>query len=516
MAFFRDVKKARKGSIGGQLRFLDKNQLEEIDNAAKNVLWHMGVKIPHEDALNILDNVGCNVDYINQIVCIPPYLVEESIRKAPHEFTYAGWNHKNSIKIDAKKVYFVCGAGGGYIINPDGSRYKPSIIDHQNIMRLMDACENVDVGGSGIFSFPDTPKEYMNLPLPVRRVRRYLLDIEATEKPVDITKNYLIDRERISVEQAKQEAIDRIYFEAAVRGGIDKLRKTPMSAGPDEVVSPLIHDVHNVEKLLIYAKHGLPTLIGSEPMAGATSPATVAGTLVLWTAETLSCLVLAQMAASKEHRPPAIWVTLAGLFDQITAAGPLFSSPEGILMQAASAQIAHMYNFPIRGIAETASKLPDTQSGYETALGLSLSALAGINYNTSVGLLGPGQIGTSYEKIILDDDLIGYIKRVMEGIDVCNETLATDVIFDVGHGGNYLLTKHTRKFAKIEHVYPKIFNRSIYENWVKQGKIKALDSAHERVQEILKNHWPEPLDEEIRRRVVEYIDKIEKRESNKR
>jgi trimethylamine--corrinoid protein Co-methyltransferase len=198
------------------------------------------------------------------------------------------------------------------------------------------------------------------------------------------------------------------------------------------------------------------------------------------------------------------------LFDQKEATGPLFSSPEGVLIQAASAQIAHHYGFPIRGNAETNAKLPDAQAGYETSLALTISALAGINYNTSTGMIGPGQMGISLEKILLDNDLIGYVKRVVEGINVTEETLAIDVIDDVGIGGNYLKTEHTRKWVKKEQVYPRLFERAMYNVWVRRGKKDAVQRAKERVQEILKDHWPEPLDPDIRKRITDHIDKLKK------
>jgi trimethylamine--corrinoid protein Co-methyltransferase len=515
MAFFIDVKKNRKGISGGQLKFLAHSQLEDIDEAAKEILWHTGVKIPHEESLTILEDSGCVINRKENRVWIPSYLVDEAVAKAPHGFTYAGRDPKKSIRLEGNRVYFTCGAGGASIVASDGIRRRPTIKDFQDLIRLTDACENIDVAGSGIPPiFPDTPLELMNKPLAVRRAHRFLLEIEASEKPIDSNIEYTMDRQRISIEQAQASAFDRIKFEIAVRGSLDELRKLPMSVGGNEAISPMMLTPSQIDRMLVYAKHGLPILIGSEPMAGGTSPATVAGTLALWTAETLSCLVIAQMAANPSRRPPVIWVTLAGLFDQKAATGPLFSSPEGILMQASSAQIAHYYGFPIRGIAETSSKLPDIQAGYETALDLALSALAGINYNTSVGILGPGQAGMNSEKVLLDNDLVGYIKRIMQGVTVSDETLATKVIDEVGPGGNFLKTQHTRKWVK-KQFYPSLFDRQSYDAWLRRGKKDATQRASERVKEILKEHWPEPLDPDIKKRIQTYVKNIEKREARK-
>jgi trimethylamine--corrinoid protein Co-methyltransferase len=211
--------------------------------------------------------------------------------------------------------------------------------------------------------------------------------------------------------------------------------------------------------------------------------------------------------------PPAVWITLAGPFDQLALTGPHFGSPEGALLQAGCAQIAHYYGFPIRGLSESASKVLDAQAGYETAVALLIGAMAGINFNTSLGVVGPGEIGMSLEKLVLDDELAGYIKRVIQGIEVNEETLAVDVIDEVGPGGTFLAHPHTRKWFKKEQYFPKIFDRRKYEDWVRHGRKDSFQRSEERVKEILKTHWPEPLDPDIRKRIIQYVNEVEKRET---
>jgi len=513
MSYRGGVKGGRRGIIGGQLRFLTNDQIREIDYAAKEILWRTGVKVPNEDGLNVLKDSGAVVDFKEERAWIPPYLVDEAVRKTPKGFKYAGRDPKKAIRLEGNRVYFAVGVGP-YVVAPDGTMRKPILKDLQDFYRVLDACENVDIAGFGVWGGPTMPDEDMALPLPVRRARGYLRMLDLTEKPLDVSKTYLLDREDEEGD-AKQLAIDCINIEIAVRGSLKELQKLPISMGCDEPVSPLMHASRQVDSLLVYARHGLPIYIGSEPMSNATAPATLAGTLALWTAETLSALVLGAMAAEPEHRPPALWITLLGHFDQIAMTGPQFGAPEGALMQAACAQIAHWYGFPIRGIVETASKLPDAQAGYETAVALLVSAMAGVNYNTSVGVIGPGEIGMSLEKVVLDNDLVGYIKRVMEGIEVSDETLAVDVIDEVGPGGTFLKHPHTRKWFRREQYFPTLFDRRKYEDWVRRGRKDALQRATERVEEILREHWPEPLDPDIRKRIEEYVRMVEKREAHK-
>jgi trimethylamine--corrinoid protein Co-methyltransferase len=512
MSLLSDIKRGRSGIGGGQYKVLSSEQLKAIDEAAKEILWRTGVILPNKDALEVLDKVGCVTDIKKEKVWIPPYIVDEAVNKSPKGFRTAGRDPKKSIKLDTNRVYFSFGIGPN-VIDTNGDMRKPTLKDSQDCFRILDYCDNVDIAGSGVFGGPTTPEEDMKFSLGVRRARGYLRMLDLTEKPIDISGNYVFDREDAT--NIASGARDTINMDIVCRGSIEELRKLPLSFGMDEPVSPLMHETGQVDRLLVYARAGLPVWIGSETMANATGPATLAGTLALWTAETLSALVIAAMAASPEHRPPIMWITLLGQFDQKALTGPQMGAPEGALLQAACAQIAHYYGHPIRGLVETASKLPDAQAGYETAVALLISAMAGINFNTSMGVIGPGEIGTSFEKIVLDNDLVGYVKRIMEGIEVNDETLAVDVIDEVGPGGTFLAHPHTRKWFRKEQYFPTLFDRRKYEDWVRRGRKDAVQRAKEQVQEILRDHWPQPLDKDIRKRIEDYVKVIEKRESKK-
>ena len=507
------IKKAISGEKGNQLKFMTKEELNMMDAAAKDVLYRTGVKMPSTEAMDILHKAGCVVDYKNEIVHIPPYIVDEAVRKTPKSFRYAGRDPKKTLIADVNRVYMVNGIGPFKALT-DGTLRKPTMKDMQDQMRVLDASEHIDiVSGYGVGG-AYCPKEDFGFPLAVRKVRALARSLEWQTKPVDMSVEYVMDRERVQ-ENMTQSVTDSVAVQIAIRGSIDELRKLPISFAMNEPVSPLMHAPKQIERELVHAKLGLPIFIGSEPMSNATTPATLAGTLVCWTAESLSALVLGAMAATSGHNSPCVWITIAGQFDQKSMTGPQLGAPEGALMQAACAQIAHYYGFPIRGICESASKVPDAQAGYESALSLAVMALGGINFNTSIGTVGPGEIAISLEKIVLDNELAGTVKRVMRGIEFTEETLAVDVIHEVGPGGTFLNHPHTRKHFRKEQYFPKLFDRRKYEDWARRGRKDALQRATERVQDILKNHWPEPLDADITKRIHDYIKKVEKREAKK-
>ncbi|MCW4050002.1 MAG: trimethylamine methyltransferase family protein [Candidatus Bathyarchaeota archaeon] len=503
------VKSGEVGIKAGSYRFLSDSQVKDLDYAAKEILRRTGVKIPNEICLGLLEKAGATVDFKEQRVRIPASLVDEAIKNTPKSFMFGGRDAKKAIKIDTEHSYFVHGIGP-YMIATDGSVRNSTARDMQDAYRVLEACENVDVAGIPVGGTASTPEDEMHLPLTVRRLRKYLMMLDFMEKPVDTSRTYVIDKED-EAGDIRQAALDQIQMEIAVRGSLEELQKTPMSLGFNEAVSPLMYLPRNLEKLLVYAEHGLPMFIGSGPMTNATGPATMAGTLSLWLAETLTGLVLGYLAGNPDYRPPALWMCFTGLFDQLTAHGPIMGAPEGVIVQSACADIAHFYGFSIRGCIGSPSKALDPQAGYETGVGLLTSVMAGVNYHVSIGTVGPGEVGVSLEKIVLDNELAGYIKRIMRGIEVTEETLAVDVIDEVGPGGTFLIHPHTRKWFRKEQYFPSLFDRRKYEDWVRRGKKNAVQRAEERVQEILRDYWPEPLDKGIRKRIEDHVKMIEKR-----
>jgi trimethylamine--corrinoid protein Co-methyltransferase len=511
----RAIKRRTSGILGGQLKFLNKDQMREIDYATKEVLWHTGVVMPSKDALKVMDDAGAVVDFKKEHVWIPPYLVDEAVRKSPKGFRISGRDPKKYIDMKGDNVYFGPYIGPTFILDLEGTHRPFTVKDSQDVLRLTDALPHLDVAGGG-GTYNSTPVEDLNLSMRTRRARSIIRSLEFSEKPVDMNVNYVTDheREKWALENPKQWALDQIQLGITLRGSLEELRKMPFGGGVNEPVSPLLHTPNQIEWELTYARHGLPIWIGTEPMMSATAPATVAGTVVLWNAEALSCLVLGQMAASPEQRPPVVFLAIGGAFDQKSAQGPMLGSPESALIIAASAQMSKYYGFPCRCIGDTESKLPDAQAGYETATFLLTAAMSGVNYCHFAGLIAH-ENGFSFEKAVLDDDMIQYVKRLMQGVNVSQETLAVDVIHKVGPGGTFLTQRHTADWFQKEMTFPKCFDRRNLPEWQRAGSKSARQVANERAREILKDHWPEPLDPDIRKRLVEYVKKIEKEEARK-
>ncbi len=244
-------------------------------------------------------------------------------------------------------------------------------------------------------------------------------------------------------------------------------------------------------------------------MAGMSGPVTLAGVLVQQNAEILSGIVIAQMAANPKHRPPIIYGCASDAID-LKMAQPALGGPEAALLNIAAAQLAKYYRLPCRGTGGcTDSKIPDGQAGYESAIGSLAAALAGVNYiYNAAGGLEPGLLAVNFEKLVMDNDSLGYLTRILSGISVEKDTLGVDIINQVGSGGNYLKTKHTRQFFRQELFFPAIFNRQGYGAWKEAGGKTVRLLAQEMVQELLASHSPEPLEPEIEKELRAFIQKI--------
>ena len=182
------------------------------------------------------------------------------------------------------------------------------------------------------------------------------------------------------------------------------------------------------------------------------------------------------------------------------------------MINAATAQLGEYCGLPTRGVGMTTdSKVEDMQAGYEAALTLLMAALSGVNYIMYAGSL-ESTLAISFEKYVIDDEVLGMVTRALKGIDVDEERLALDVIDRVGPGGHFLCEEHTRRLLRIEHFIPWLSDRSRREVWEKEGGKDIRERARKRVIEILEGYEPEPLDEDVERSLQGIIEEVKRRE----
>ena len=266
-------------------------------------------------------------------------------------------------------------------------------------------------------------------------------------------------------------------------------------------VSPMVFPIMT-EGLVDAVLAGVPILYAPGPMMGATGPATVAGTVALTNAEVLFGIVLTQLI-----RPgaPMVLKPDSNAFDmrisQVT-----YGSPEQNLGKIAMAQIAHHYKLPIYGMGGgVEAKVPDAEAASQAMMGMLLNGLAGMTMSQSLGTMASGQYG-SPEMLVICDEIVHMVKRVLAGFSIEEETLAVEVIRQVGPGGGFLDQQHTVRHFRQELFFPNLFRRQSIDQWQQAGSKMMHEVAHERVLAILEEAGPVSLppgaDEELTRILV--------------
>jgi trimethylamine--corrinoid protein Co-methyltransferase len=276
-----------------------------------------------------------------------------------------------------------------------------------------------------------------------------------------------------------------------VAGGLEVLRERPfVSCITSWMVSPLHLDTSVTDILIEWCRRGLPLVLSSAPMAGSTSPVTLAGTLVQLNAEQLSGVVLSQLV-----RPgtPVLAGYIPGLAD-MRSGGYVGGAVEFGMMQAAAAQLAHFYRLPIYGSGGmTDSKLPDAQAGYEKMATLLLAAMGGCNYiHHALGMITNMNVA-SLEQAVIDDEIVGMAMRALRGIELTESSLAVEAIGRVGPGGHYLMDPHTLRFMRSEFYHPALSDRQNRAAWEAAGSPDTRTRATARLETLMQAHRPPGL-----------------------
>jgi trimethylamine--corrinoid protein Co-methyltransferase len=275
---------------------------------------------------------------------------------------------------------------------------------------------------------------------------------------------------------------------AAAAGGLEQLRLNPTLLLYSEPTSPLQHSLTATEKLLFMAENRLPIVHSPAPMMGGTAPATLAGGLALGNAEALSSLVIHQL-----RQPGAPFVYGSGLHHlDMRATISVYGAPEFQLARMAVADLGRYYGLPTWGYAgHSDSNALDEQAASDATSSVLVALLAGSNLVHDVGYLEAG-LTTSPEMIVLTDEIITMMRRLVAGFTIDAETVAGDVIHRVGPGGDFLADDHTLAHFR-EFWQPELFSRDRLEDWQEGGARRLGDRVKEKTLALMESHRPEPL-----------------------
>lgn len=460
---------------GGSNRVFPDEKVKEIHEASVYLMENVGVKVHNPRARQIYAEHGALVDNREGIVKIPRSMLEDAVAAAPSRVLLCGREEKNDLVLEGTNTYL--GTGGTVLYTLDletGKRRPTEVRDVAGYAKMTDALENVAF--FVINCYPqDVPTEDVD-------VNRFYHAFANTSKHV-MGGIYTMDGLK-----------DVIKMSEEIAGGKAKLLERPFVSFITLIMSPLMMEVTYTDFLIEVVRYGLPVATPAEPLAGATAPVTLAGTVTINNVESLAGLVLAQLI-SKGH--PTLYGTTSSIMDMVTGTY-MAGAIESALINAGCAQMAQHYKVPIYATGGMSdSKIPDSQAGYESAATAMLVALSGANYiHDAFGLL---EFCTtlSYEKMVIDNEIVGMALRAVKGIEVTPETIAADIISEVGPGGNFLAHRHTAKHMRSEFFFPRVADRQVRKNWEAAGSLDTAERAKKMAGEILQEHRSLGLDEEI-------------------
>ncbi|MGI6317707.1 MAG: trimethylamine methyltransferase family protein [Dethiobacteria bacterium] len=469
------------GAVGGSYKPLTDDNIRAIHEMTLRIMEGTGIKVPNEQALKIFDEHGARVDYETQIVKIPPSMVEEAIDKTPARVVLCGRQEEHDLVLEGARTYL---GTGGTVLNcldlETGERRPTTLEDVGKFALMTDVLDNVSFFVINVY-----PNE---LPVEEVDVNRFFHSLANTSKHV-MGGIYTMDGLRRVVKMAEELA-----------GGARQLRERPFISFITCVMSPLLLNDSYTDFLIEAARLGIPLTTPAEPLAGATSPCTLAGTIATNNIETLTGVILAQLV---NPGTPVIYGSVATNMD-MKSGSYLAGSIESGLINAGLAQMAQFYRIPFYATAGMSdSKLPDCQAGYEKAATMMVAVLAGANFiHDAAGIL-EFCTTASYEQMVIDNEIIGICLRAARGIEVDEDTLAEEVIRRVGPGGNYIAEDHTIRHFQKEFFYPLVADRQPRSSWEKEGSLDTRARARLMARELLETHRPLPLPQRALEKVLQ-------------
>ena len=456
----------RKGLLGGSFKPLTEESVRMIHETAMRIMEEIGFEVNSKTALELFEQAGAQVDWEKRRVRLPQRMVMELIDTAPSEVRLCGQEEQHDVILGGSRVYAGTGGTALYIYEPTTDQKRPATLDDlKRIAKLVDHLDNIHV-----FLLPTYPNE---LPIEHMDINRFFAGVNNTAKHV-MGGVYTIDGVKQVIRMAE-----------IVAGSDEALSQRPRISMIACSISPLKMDKQYGDLVVAIAKNGIPLVCPAEPLCGATSPVTLAGNVTIQVVDSLMGIMLTQII---NPGTPAIFGSVATSTD-LSDLKYLAGSVEMGLINAAGAQMAQFYKLPFYATGGmTDSKVLDAQSGYESAITGLLCALAGANFIHDAAGLMEFAMTVSYEKYVIDNEILGMVMRAVEGINVNEETLAFDLIKQAGPGGNFVAAKHTRRFMRNEHYQPYLSDRNSRDDWEADGKKNTWERAAEIVKDIMANH----------------------------
>jgi len=457
-----------------KLTLLSEDLIPRIIEEAYQLLLSPGVKVLNAEARKLLAEAGAEVNEETFIVKIPRQIVETALRTVPHKFHLYDYDGKPAVEYGGDTVQFDPGSSGLTVFDADTFEHKtaqtPDLI---KLIKVADQLPQYDAQSTMVVC-DDVPKDLHDL------YRLYLVMLYS-KKPI-VTGAFTNKTVHYMIEML-----------AIFAGGREQLRATPRAIFDVCPSPPLIWSNFGAGNLIALARAGVPAEIVSMPLAGAAAPVTLLGAVTQHAAECLSGLTIHQLAKAGS---PIVWGGAPAIFDMRKGGTPM-GAVETAMIDSSYAQVGKSLGLPTHAyLGATESKVIDMQAGLESGMGALVGALSGINMISGAGMLD-SLLCQSAEKLVIDAEGIAMAKRMIAGVNLHTDTLATG-FYDHNinfKGGDFLKQKITMQlFRKEQHIPSSVIDRDSIRGWKEAGRLDTLGRARLRVQELLASYSPPTLD----------------------
>jgi trimethylamine--corrinoid protein Co-methyltransferase len=463
------------------LQFLSHETIERVLAEAYDLLSDPGVRVHSERALRLLAEHGAKVDWAARVARIPAHMTRSAVETSPSSFHLHDAQGTPAVHYGGDDVQFDPGSAAIEILDHGETESRaPVTADFLRFIRLADSLDALDAVATSLVC-TDVPQEIADL-------YRLYLTLLYTGKPV-ITGAFAVETWHTMKDML-----------VAVAGSERALAEKPRAVFDVCPSPPLLWSEITCENLMDCAQYGIPAELVSMPLTGATGPATLLGAVVQHAAENLSGVTIHQLV---NPGAPIVWGGSPAAFDMRTGTTPM-GAIETMMIDCAYAEVGKHLGLPTHAyLGMSDSKVVDAQCGLESSGGALLGALTGINM-----ISGPGMLDFescfSLEKLVIDAEIAGMAKRLVAGMAEREIPLGLDIIRQVGHTGNFLTTRHTRRWFREELFIPsKVIDRDFRHDWAAKGSLDAAARAHRRVEEMIAAYEPKPLPGEVARELKE-------------
>lgn len=464
------------------LEFLSTSDIEAIHQASMEILSNIGVRFPHPEALDTFKKHGYRVE--NQLVFLEEEQIMKVIEKIPSQFKIQARNPERNVTIGDGVPVFAPGYGAPFLIDPLEGKRIPTLQDYENLVRLAHVLPHQDLSGHLMIEPQDIPAKSAHLQMLLANI-------------------HLSDKAFIGSTEGKDGAQHTMDLIQILFGNKSEGHHTTGLINP---LSPLSYSTDMIEAVLVYAKANQPLVFASLIMAGSTGPITIPGVIAQQNAELLSGIVLSQLI---NPGVPILYGSASTNIDMRTG-GLAIGSPELSLCLAAHTQLARKYNFPTRGGgALTDASTLDAQAGYESMLSLLTTINTGVDFILHAAGILSSYLAFSFEKFVMDDELCGLLKHYRLGLEVTPESLALDVIENVGHDGHFLGESQTIERCRTEFWLPDLSDRSGLEAWWDGDQLDTTERSRQRWKSLLSEYQEPVLDSLIDKQIMRYVEKLQ-------